>query len=382
MSVRVVTSAADFATLRPAWERLRSRCAGPTVFLSHGWLEAAWQWQAPSAGLYLLCCERGGELVGALPLMRDRVAGGMLHPVTLEYLLVPDTQHCEILAAPEDAVAVAGALADALAARRRDWDVLRLRNLPPDGIATVSFAQALARHGARIHAQQATANPCIALTGTWDAYYASRSRRLKKANNLAANRLAKAGKVTIDWLEPGAGSAADVERLLEHVVRISARSWKAETGNSLDRPGPNAFIRRLTERAHAEGWLSIWMLSLDGCPVAVEYQLVSEGSVYALRSDFDASHETLSPGSHLSRQMLETYFDRGLTRYAMGPGDNAYKYRWADATVPVHALTAYGRTPRGRALATWELALKPALRRLRSRARPAAVTSGRTDDAD
>lgn len=382
MSVRVVTTIGEFATLQPAWERLRSRCAGPSVFLSHAWLEAAWQWRSPSANLYILCCERDGELVGALPLVRERAASGALRPASLEYLLVPDTQHCDILAAPDDAATVADALAEALVARRLDWDVLRLRNLPSDGIATTAFYDTLARRGMRVDRQQATANPCIALTGTWDAYYACRSRRLKKANNLATNRLTKAGKVTIEWLEPGTGTQDDVDRLLAQLVRISAQSWKAQTGNSLDNAGPNAFIGRLSQRMHAQGSLSIWMLSLDGQPVAAEYQLVRDGDVYALRSDFDARYETLSPGSHLSRHMLETFFGRGLARYAMGPGDNAYKYRWADVTVPVHALTAYARTPKGRALAAWELVLKPALRRLRQRAAPAPAASAKADDAD
>ena len=180
-----------------------------------------------------------------------------------------------------------------------------------------------------------------------------RSRRLKKAVNLAANRLAKAGRVEIHWLAPGTGDHAEVDRVLDDVIRISARSWKSRTGNSLDQAGPQAFIRNLSHGAQDQGWLSVWRLSLDGLPIAMEYQLIGGGIAYALRSDFDTDYEALSPGSHLSRCMLETLFSHGLHHYLMGPGDNAYKYRWADTTETVLAMTVYAPSLKGRALAAW-----------------------------
>jgi CelD/BcsL family acetyltransferase involved in cellulose biosynthesis len=163
--------------------------------------------------------------------------------------------------------------------------------------------------------------------------------------------------------------------VVDDVIRISARSWKTRTGNSLDQAGPGAFIRSLSHCAHDLSWLSVWRLSLDGVPIAMEYQLICDRIVYALRSDFDADHEALSPGSHLSRCMLETLFGRGLHRYLMGPGDNAYKYRWADATETVLAMTTYAPSLKGRALAAWELSLKPAARRLRDRCRPSIASA-------
>jgi len=174
----------------------------------------------------------------------------------------------------------------------------------------------------------------------------------------------------------------EVERELDHLISVSARSWKRRTGNSLDQDGPQAFIRRLSHHAHARGWLSIWRLSLDGVPIAMEYQLIGDGNVYALRSDFDADHDSLSPGSHLSRHLLETLFAQGLRRYSMGPGDNAYKRRWADDAEQVLALTAYAGSLRGRALAAWELALKPAARRVREGLRPRPPTAAKDHEED
>jgi CelD/BcsL family acetyltransferase involved in cellulose biosynthesis len=367
MDVQLLTRQEDFTALRAEWDRLHARCARRSVFLTHAWFEAAWQWRQRSAQLYLLCCRIGGDLVGALPLIRER------DPETsrghcLEFLTVPDTQACDMLVTEDGRADAVGALAAELVRRQSDWDVLRLSYLADGSVAATTFASALAARGARCDLKAVAANPFVALDSSWDAYYSSRSRRLKKANNLVANRLHKAGKVGIDWLAPNGGDAAEVDRMLDTIVKISARSWKTRTGKSLDNPGPRAFIDRLSHLAHHHGWLSVWTLTLDNEPLAMEYQLAADGNVYALRSDFQVQYEQISPGSYLSRHLLEQLFGRGWRRYLMGPGENLYKYRWAQASEPIHELTVYGRSLRAKALAGWEQALKPALRNVRDHA--------------
>jgi CelD/BcsL family acetyltransferase involved in cellulose biosynthesis len=102
----------------------------------------------------------------------------------------------------------------------------------------------------------------------------------------------------------------------------------------------------------------------------MELQLIDDGYVFALRSDFDAAYESISPGSYLNRHMLARLFGTGLRRYLMGPGENIYKYRWADHSEAVSTMTIYGHSMRGRWLAARELALKPAARRVRDLFRP------------
>jgi CelD/BcsL family acetyltransferase involved in cellulose biosynthesis len=373
MQVRLVTDSAAFCALQPAWAHLHAQCAPADVFLSHEWFDAAWQWKGAQASLYLMCCEHEGELVGALPLVIRRREGALPRRA-LEFLSVPDTQRCDVIALAAARDAVVDALANELVRNASDWDVARLGYLASDSITLAALAPALARERLTCDARTIATNPWIALDSQWPTYYATRSRRLKKAVNLAANRLSKAGRVEIEWIAPGSGRFDDVERALDAIIRISSRSWKTRTGNSLDNPGPQAFIRRVSRLAHERGWLSIWTLSLDGTPIAMEFQLICNGNVHALRSDFDASMEELSPGSHLSRHLIERLFECGFTRYYMGPGDNAYKYRWAEGGDRVHSLAAYGRSLRSRSLAAWELALKPAARRVRDAFRPRPPT--------
>jgi CelD/BcsL family acetyltransferase involved in cellulose biosynthesis len=368
-AVSLVSSAFGFAELRAPWAELVASCHLPSVFLTHEWFDAAWQWRQTTSHLYMLCLFRAQRLTAVLPLVLQtkKVFGMSVRELT--FLTVPDTQWCDLIVSERYAADAAAAFAAELQRRSGEWDVLRLKYLPSQSVAGSAFRKALTNLRFAVRATAVPGNPYIALDTTWAEFYETRSRRLKKANNLVSNRLKRAGTIRIDWLSPDASGAAGSNDVVEQLIAISAKSWKTETGNSLDNPGPQAFIRRLSAAALDRRWLSVWLLALDDRPVAMEYQLMVDGNVFALRSDFDTELEDVSPGAFLNRHMIERLFGRGLRRYYMGPGNNAYKHRWTDQIEPVTEMTAYGRSLNGRALALWEIKIKPIMLQLRSRLR-------------
>jgi CelD/BcsL family acetyltransferase involved in cellulose biosynthesis len=365
--VTLISSAAEFTALQEQWNAVASSARDASVFCRHEWLDSAWQWRQQTARLYLLCYFVGRRPAAVLPLVWQKVPTRGLAVRELSFLTVPDTQACDLIVAEPDTASASAAFALELWRRRAEWDVMRLKFLSSSSVAACTFRDSLEATGFTTRAANAPGNPFVALDSTWEHYYATRSRRLKKGNNLAANRLRKAGAVTIDWLAPGDDDSERVESFLERSIGISAKSWKSRTGNSLDMPAPQAFIRRLSALASRRGWLSIWILSLNDRPVAMEYQLVADGNVYALRSDFDAEFDEISPGTHLNRVLVQQLFGRGLRRYYMGPGNNAYKLRWTEETRPVQELAVYGPALAGRGLALWEATVRPMAVGLRDR---------------
>ncbi len=338
----------DAAALRAGWNAL-----APDLFGRFEWFDAAWVWAGREAQLRLLAVFEGEVLVGLLPAcLRTRGLRRELAPIT-----VPDTQFADVLLGPDPA-RVAPAMAAALLAARGDWDELHLTHLRPDG-AWRHLAAAL---GARVSgdSRSYSRNLRIALDAPWAAYYAGLSKTVREKNKLAANRLARAGTVEIEWLR-----AVEVAPVLAAITEISAASWKTETGLSLENPGPAAFIERLSRHAAENGWLSVWLARLDGVPVAMEYQLLEAGTVYALRSDFRADHAQVSPGTYLNWKMLERLAGEGLSSYFMGPGENAYKLRWTRDGVSLQQLSVWSPTLRGAACRLFETRLLPAARRVR-----------------
>ena len=387
LSVVAITAERDFLALRDAWNALLENASAPSVFLYHEWFEAAWAWRKQDSTLFVLCAYEDQRLVGLLPLVFVRDKKMLYEERRLEFLSVPDTQVCDVVAADIDRARIAQAFAGEMERRRSQWDKLHFSYLPDESVVGRELCREFELRGFRSRFDDMGRNPSIALNGTWSDYYSSRSRRLKKANNLIANRLKKAGEVRVDWLEPGNGDASDTITAVDIAIGISGRSWKRETGNSLNNPGPLAFIRMLSAHAHRRGWLSLWILSLDGEPMAMEYQLVFKGCVHALRADVVKGGAEISPGSYLSRHLLENLFGRGLVQYCMGPGQNAYKTHWTSEGEGLRRMVVYGRTFRGRFAKVWDMKLRPRLRAVRDKLLsfwrvPVADQKSPTEDAD
>lgn len=385
ITVRWVRDEPAFTALHAGWNRLCDAMPQATVFHRHEWFAAAWQWQRHSHALAILVVESGGVPIGIAPLTSTRLPArrGLPAARLLEFLAVPDSQCCDLLAAAPDLPAVAAALADALRGAAAQWDELRLRLLPDASPAVAALHAALRAAGLHPAREAGGANPGIDLSGTWQDYYATRSRRLKKGNNLIANHLQKAGAVTVQHMA-GEIDPAAADRLLDTLTDISAISWKQRTGNTLEQPGPRAFFAALTRTAAARGWLSVWLLALDDRVIATEYQLRFGGRVHALRADFDPAHDSLSPGTYLNWKLLEASFGGEHAQYLFGPGDNPYKQRWAQHALALTTLRAWSPSLRGRLRHLWFARLRPLGRRLLRRAAPTApapITTQQADDA-
>ena len=366
LSVSIVDSGQAFFELADDWNRLVKQCGG-SVFLRHEWFDAAWAWRKEDSNLFIFLAWKGNELVGIFPLVRVEKKERFPRLRSVEFLTVPDTQTCDLIAEPKDRSIVAHAFCGELYKRRNEWDQLSLRYLNDKTSALHDLEAGLAEHRYVSDVKIQGPNLFVNLESSWDTYYGSRTRSLKKANNLAANRLKKAGQIAIQWVTSESADEKSVANALQQAIAISRHSWKQNTGNSLDQSGPGAFISALTKHAARNGWLSLWLLSIDGNALAMEYQLLDAGNVYALRADFDAEHEEISPGSHLMRTLLELLFEPGLKRYYMGPGENAYKTRWTEESVILKQLVVHNRTWRGQIVHVVDDILKPAARRIRNR---------------
>jgi CelD/BcsL family acetyltransferase involved in cellulose biosynthesis len=350
---------------RDSRARVEARCAatGAPAFVVPDWIDAALQWRPSESALRFAVAvgTNGGEGFAPLVQVSQPLAG--LPARTLQFVTVPDTQFVDIACGADGAQSFSAALATLLIERKGQWDCLRLNYLSDAYPNWRQLEAALATQGIACAIRPAGSNPFVDLSGGFDAYYGARSRSLKKAVNLSANRLAKLGAVSVEWVRGGDRTG----EALAQAIRVSAISWKHETGNSLDRPGPRAFIERLTESAAGSGRLSLWLLRLDGKVIATEYQLMADGNVHALRSDFDPAFAEASPGTYLNHHLLKQLFGQGLQRYYMGPGSNAYKLRWTDVGEPLYSLTAYSPTARGRLLQWLEQSARPLARRWRER---------------
>lgn len=366
LEIQCVHDDRRFEDLAAEWNRLAEQTSANSVFLRHEWFDAAWSWLRGSADLCIVCVRRRNELIGICPLVRRRTSMSGLTLSVLEFLAVPDTQEAAVLAAPADVRTVADGLFSYLAGCELAWDAVDLQKLSAgsDGFRALTAAAAAAGFPATV--EESGSNPGLGLTDSWAAYYGRRSRRLKKGNNHAANRIKRGGRnVTVRCFDSSNAREYDRDALLETLIDLSAKSWKADTGLTLENPKPRAFIERLTRHAVENGWFLAWLLSIDDVPAAMEYQLEYNGVVSGLRADYDQEFDDLSPGTLLNWRIIEQLFERKATFYYLGPGSNAYKMRWAEEEEALASVFVYSKSLRSRVLHADQTVLRPAARRLR-----------------
>lgn len=364
LSVRYIRDPEGLRSLREPWNSLADRQADPSVFYRHEWFDAAFGWRRRDSELFLITVFDGDELLGLCPLVRTERPVGPVRIRFLEFLTVPDTQFCDILVVPERRNEILAVIARSIAACRREWDMMVLSYLKPDSATCQEFLSCLNSQSIQGDVKSRHCAVDINLSGDWNTYYSTRSRRLKKSSNHIRNKLKESGQISLKWYSPDDTSPDDIENLLSIITRISSKSWKCQTGKSLDNTAPADFIHILTRHAVYNNWLSVWLLCLDERPIAMEYQLAYNDHIYALRADFDEEMEHLSPGSYLNKVIIERLFDTNYHVYHMGPGANEYKLKWSNSQTNLCSLTGYSNSIIARISLLYRHKLHPLLKRI------------------
>ncbi len=363
LRIRRIERLEDFEALGPAWGALASEAGRTSPFLSHDWFTCCWKAVGPERAPEILLIEETGSPVALVPLVRYRERLRGLPVRALGFLDCPDTPWVDVVAAA-DTGRVVDTLLDHLG-DRADWDVVHLQKLPATSPTLKALEAAL---GGRFRWGRAgtLSSPYLAIDGEWEAFYAAKSPRFKKTCRNIQNRLERAGRVSIEEhraVDPGGTLLADI-------FELTGRSWKSPRGLAIaTMPGMREFFTELTDRATARGWLSLWLLRVNGRPLAMEYQLRADGLVHALRADYDEAHRELSPGSALSFAIARALFSGGTHEYDMGPGLNDYKLRWATGSHETVDLRIHRQGLYPGLLHAVETAVLPAARRLRERLR-------------
>jgi CelD/BcsL family acetyltransferase involved in cellulose biosynthesis len=230
---------------------------------------------------------------------------------------------------------------------RRDWDVMELPWVDSEGDDRGETAQALENAGFQATRETWQTSALIDLTvhGTWENYWASRQSHWRNNVRRSEKKLAARGKVTYVRYrsEPGQTLDAICGELFDACEAIARASWQANssTGNTLVHEEVREFFRDCHVAANQAGSLDINLLLLDGKPVAFNYAYHHQGSVFGLRTGFDAAAARDGAGSVLQARMIEDSFNRGDRTYNLGPGYLECKRYWLTETRPSFRYTHF-----------------------------------------
>ena len=345
-----------------AWDEI-SRLGGcPGVFACRPWVSA---WAAAfraDAEPEVAVARENGTVVGILPLFRrsDRRL----------------TTHVNFLSHRGEMTALPGreteALRAVLGAARSRGDTIALRGLPGGSPTRAAVRETAAGAGYVETVREGRSSPVVDVQDSWDAYYASRPRKVTHEWERKIRKLGRAGDVVV-----GNGHADDTDALVGAFADIEDASWKHETGTSIRGRGMESFYRDVSRRLAEAGWLHPWWVELDGRMIAFLYGVEVGGTYYALKTSYLTETRKLSPGVLLFRDAIRDAFERGLARFDFVGQPARWKDEWATGRLAHDDVTLHPDDAAGRARAVVEGCLKPAARSVRDRLRGRENDGGR-----
>ncbi|HEV8335194.1 MAG TPA: GNAT family N-acetyltransferase [Candidatus Polarisedimenticolia bacterium] len=355
LRVSLVTEPSAFLRLKKEWNAL-AESTHDEPFHRHEYVRSWIESFAPGASLRILTGrDERDRLVALLPLIerRSRLLG-----LGVREWSSPTNVHSfrfDFLAL--DPAAAAPFFLARLAAQR-EWDLLRLADVPPQGSAWHLYDAACgAGWPAGIYpAQKSPYLPLPAsfddLAGLWSSKFRSNLRRRRRL-------LERRGRVEVERVGAGPGLA----KILDACFRLEGRGWKGKHGDSAQRdPRIGSFYRSLAERSG--GSFSLSLLKLDGKLIAFHYGLTRRRVYSLLLTSYDESFRECSPGHLLVEEVLRDCLAEGVREFDFLGCDLEWKRAWTESSRSHSWLFMFRNDSWGRALRGAKFTWAPAARRM------------------
>ncbi len=310
----------DLESTRETWQELAAE--SDNVFATWEWARAWWEHFGRGDPLVATARDEDGRAFAVVPLHVDDVPGVRM----LRFVGHGAGDQLGPVCRPADTPRAASALRAALDTAPVSWDLFLGEQVPAD----MRFDQAL---DATVVAR--TGLPLIRRDGRdWHGFLASKSANFRQQVGRRERNLHR--RHTVGYRRSDGGTlAADLDVLFD----LHRRRWANERSLFL---AQESFHRDFAAVASERGWLRLWLLELDGEPVAAWYGFRFGDAEYFYQAGRDPLHEG-SPGFVLLCHTIREAFADGVAEYRLLRGAEDYKYRFASHDRGLDTV-ALGRT--------------------------------------
>jgi CelD/BcsL family acetyltransferase involved in cellulose biosynthesis len=338
--LEIVRTPERLAAIEPAWRALWIAADG-LVFQCHGWVSAWWSTvpDREHRRLAIGLVWQGDALMAVLPLATCRRKGLRF----LEWAAASVTDYGDMLARP-DCSGEALRRLWGLVSAERDYDLVMLGRLLPDAAIRGVFAPGRRiGTGMRQDYREDVSHRVVGDWATGEYWFGQQSKKTRKSYRHALNTLKEDGEVHFRLLP----AETPLAPILGRIVALK-RKWLEDSGRtselfSDDETSLSALVNVLADT----GTLRIFVLECGGQIVAVSVNFVQRNAMMAFVTTFDPAFARASPGMVLMMDYIRWSFDQGLTMVDFLAGDEAFKQRFATASVTLGTFIGV-RTIKGR----------------------------------
>lgn len=336
LRIEVVTAVEQFATIQAAWQELWER-SGSFIFQSHSWITG---WlngvhNRKEIRLQVALAWDGDRLCGALPCAVHRRSG--LRVLSWAAQLFSD--YCDCLLDP------AYEMANPLQALWRGledfggFDLISLQQVRPDAKCR-QFLDQLVRDGGRMELAEREER-CMRIENHWadgEGFFRSLNKKGRNNHTRGKRILAElGGDVRFRVLKPGDDASALIDEImgLKHTWLVANDPQSALLGND------RAILRAVLDKAWEGGLARIFVLECGERVAAASFNFVYAGRMEAYFTAYDLAFDRASPGTILIVDYGKWAFDQGLGYVDFLRGEEAFKFRMANAETLLSSFAGY-----------------------------------------
>ena len=331
-SVEEINDIEQLADRQLLWRSLLGETRGANFFLSLDWLLTYWRHFGSSKRLRALVIHSGERPVGILPLVVRKEAT-RLGPIRVLTYPLDDWGTFYGPIGPHPTATLMAGLGH-IRRTPRDWDAIDLRWVDTERVDHGRTRNALRWHGFQAHREPWRQVGLVDVSGDWQPYWMSHSDRWRNNCRRAERKLAQQGRVRYIRYRPAGSACGDDDPrwdLYDACETVAKRSWQGSstTGTTLSHPSVRPFLRDVHQVAAKAGAVDLNLITVDDRPIAFAYNYHFGGTVFGLRSGFDASASRDGAGTVLLLRMIRDSFERGEDQsFDMGPGSIERKRYW------------------------------------------------------
>jgi CelD/BcsL family acetyltransferase involved in cellulose biosynthesis len=318
VTISCADSSWGFTTLRPEWNSLLHESAADCPFLTWEWLHSWWTHVGRASTLRIAAVRADGQLIALAPFC--------LTPGVLPRLDMLGTG--EAGSDYLDVIIRRGYEREALPALERFFYAqslpLRLTHLS-QAAAAGDIATRLVASGWHAETTHGGTCPYIPLAGhTWESFLGT----LGSSHRANVRRRIRALEQKFDMSFTRVTTQAERHEALAAVIAWHKRRFVAR-GTAFMNDALRAFHDEVTRRTVDEGWLRLFVLRLNGAPVAVMYGFLYGGTFYFFQHGFDDRYQQHSVGLVLMALSIRAAIEEHAQEFDMLWGTEPYKSLWA-----------------------------------------------------
>ena len=319
MEIRQISDLHDFENLRDPWNKLLPQNPVQDIFYTWEWLFAWWKHHKKDCELWLITAWRSDELVGIAPLMLIERRKYGLKLRVLCNIGTPDVDVGGFIVQNGDPQ-IYTAVGNYLIGQKRLWDVLELNEIHCDGPETRLLIHQLEISG-YVTYQKDNRHYYLPIQGEWEGYLNRLPSKFHREIRSKVRKIEEQSRLTLEHHIGKEVSWQDISTIFE----INEYGHFPHMYRSTEE---RAFQREIFDLMRDQGWLDIFLLSIDDQPVAYNYGFSYNHRFEDWRAGFRTQYSDLSLGKILYLMTIEDCFKRAFREIDFLCGDEHYKTRW------------------------------------------------------